>query len=115
MHREVIAATGGLQGVRDAGLVDSALDRAKNRWAYGTSCDLADLGAAYCVGLAKNHGYLDGNKRTAFLVMYTFLRANGLRLVVSEPEVVLVMTDVATGAVNEMVLAAWVRAHTESV
>lgn len=115
MHRAIIAATGGLQGIRDGGLVDSALDRPKNRWAHDDASDLADLGAAYCVGLANNHGYIDGNKRTAFLVTYAFLRANGLRLITSEPEAVVLMIDVATRVVSETALAAWIRAHTQRV
>ncbi len=111
IHADQIRQHGGSPGVRDDGLIESALARPKNVFAYGGPNDLADLAASYAVALAKNHGYIDGNKRVAFLALFVFLGLNGKRLVAEEPEVVRVMLDVATGAVKEESLAAWVRAH----
>lgn len=113
MHADQLHQHGGSAGVRDDGLIESALARPKNRLAYGEDVDLADLAAAYAVGLAKNHGYVDGNKRVAFMALYVFLGLNGLLFEAPEPEVVEVMTDVAAGASTEAELAAWVRDHAQ--
>ena len=102
---------GGLHGIRDPGLLESALDRPKNRYHYESDVDLADLAASYGLGLAKNHAFVDGNKRTAFQVMYTFLGLNGVRLPAPEATVVTLMVEVATGEVDETLLAAWCRDH----
>lgn len=96
--------------MRDGGLLDSALNRARNKFAYGEA-DLSVLAAAYAFGLAKNHGFLDGNKRTAFQAMYVFLGLNGCDLVAVEPEVVDVMNRLASGKITEVRFADWVRAH----
>lgn len=109
IHAEQIHQHGGSAGVRDDGLIESALARPKNRLAYGEDVDLADLAATYAVGLAKNHGYVDGNKRIAFTALYVFLGLNGRRLEAPEPEVVQTTIDVAAGNVGEAELAAWVR------
>lgn len=111
IHADLIAQHGGSTGVRDDGLIDSALARPQNKLAYGEDVDLADLAAAYAVGLAKNHGFIDGNKRVAFMALYVFLGLNGFVLDATEPDAVRIMTDVATGAVGESELAAWVRYH----
>ena len=95
--------------------LESALARPRNRWAYaqeGTP-DLAELAAAYGFGLAKNHGFRDGNKRVAFMAMYVFLGLDGQRIVAEEPAVVKLMKDVAAGACSESEWADWLRAHTE--
>ena len=113
MHADQLRQHGGLPGIRDEGLIESALSRPRHKWTYGEAEDLADLAAAYGFGLGKNHGYYDGNKRIAFVAMYTFLGVNGLRLKAPEPEAVRVMLDVASGALLENDLAAWVRAHAE--
>lgn len=102
---------GGAHGVRDSGLLDSALQRARNRWHYEQNVDLLSLGATYCVGIARNHSFVDGNKRAAFQVMYVFLGLNGLRIVAEEAEVVDTMLRVATGEVDERALADWLEAH----
>jgi death-on-curing protein len=81
---------------------------------YGRDVDLAGLAAAYGYGLAKNHGFVDGNKRIGFMAMYVFLRLNGLEIETSESEVVTVMTDVASGALGEEGLAEWLRRSTVS-
>ncbi len=114
VHADLIAQHGGSTGVRDDGLIESALARPQNTLAYGGAVDLAALAAAYAVGLAKNHGYIDGNKRIAFMAMYVFLGINGVELDAPEPEVVRIMTDVATGAVGEAEMAVWIRENAPS-
>ena len=107
-HDVEVRRNGGLPGLRDDGAVESALARPQQKWAYGTP-DLADLAAAYGFGLAKNHGYLDGNKRIGFLALATFLDLNGQDLVATEPEAVTVMLGVASGELGEAELAVWIR------
>jgi death on curing protein len=109
VHAELIDEHGGSHGVRDSGLIDSALNRPLHRWAYEEGCDLVDLAAAYGFGLAKNHGFVDGNKRIALTALLLFLRLNGRRLQLSEPEAVVVMTEVAAGKLSEAELAGLVR------
>lgn len=109
IHADQIKQHGGAFGVRDPGLLESALQRAPNHWRYNPSVDVLSLGALYAVGLAKNHPFVDGNKRTAFQVMYVFLGLNGLRLAADEAEVVRVMRDVASGALGEGELASWLK------
>lgn len=114
IHARVVGTHGGQRGVLDGGLVESAIARPRNRRAYDSGVDVADLAASYCAGLARNHGFIDGNKRTAFQTMFVFLDMNGLELVADETEVVPLMLDVATGVVDEKVLAEWVREHVVS-
>ncbi len=111
VHRELIQEHGGAYGVRDEHLIESALARPRNRFAYEQDVDLADLVAAYGFGLTKNHGYVDGNKRIGLAAMHVFARLNGTRLQVGEPEEVAVMLQVADGSLSESQLAAWVRQH----
>lgn len=115
IHADQHRQHGGFPGVNDDGLIESALARPRNRWAYADTDppDLADLAASYGFGLAKNHGFRDGNKRVAFMAMYVFLGLNGQRIGVEEPVVVELMKDVAAGACSESELADWLRAHTE--
>ncbi|MBP7566269.1 MAG: type II toxin-antitoxin system death-on-curing family toxin [Burkholderiaceae bacterium] len=110
LHDESLAEHGGSAGLRDEGLFDSALARPLNLMAYG-SPDVAELAAAYGVGLAKNHPFVDGNKRVAFLAVGLFLFLNGQRLNATQAEATLVMLDVAAGAINEMTFAEWIRQH----
>lgn len=112
LHDESLAEHGGRAGLRDEGLLDSALARAANLAAYGEP-DFADLAATYALGLAKNHAFVDGNKRAAFLAMGLFLYLNGHRLVASQSDATLTMLGVAGGSVSETELAAWVRSHTQ--
>lgn len=107
-HDIEVRRNGGLPGVRDDGAIESALARPQQKRAYGEP-DLADLAAAYGFGLAKNHGYLDGNKRVAFLALASFLDLNGQDLVATEPEAVTVMLGVASGELGEAELAVWIR------
>jgi death on curing protein len=108
-HFEQILQHGGSRGVRDRGLIESALARPVNKWQY-ESTDVFALAAAYGFGIAKYHGFEDGNKRTAFVALYTFLGLNGYDLDASEPEVVRVMTAVADGTLPEEGIAEWIRA-----
>jgi len=112
MHLDQLQVHGGSPGIRDDGAVESALARPRNRWSHESSaCDLADLAAAYGFALAKNHGYVDGNKRIAFVAMYVFLGLNAQELEAPEGEVVETMLAVAAGGMGEEELAAWLRAH----
>jgi death on curing protein len=110
LHDESLAEHGGAPGLRDEGLLDSAVARPLNLVAYGEP-DTADLAAAYGVGLAKNHAFVDGNKRAAFLAVGLFLAINGQRLVATQAEATLTMLDVAAGTLDEPTFAAWIRAH----
>ncbi len=106
IHDEQIAEHGGLPGVRDMDLVQSALARPRNLAAYGDP-DAAALAAAYAYGLARNHGFLDGNERAAFVTALVFLLANGWEVTASDAESVEIMLATAAGQVDEEVLAEW--------
>jgi death-on-curing protein len=110
LHDESLAEHGGSAGLRDEGLLESALARARNLAAYEKP-DLADLAAAYGVGLAKNHPFVDGNKRAAFLAVGLFLALNGHRLDATQADATLTMLGVAAGDIDEPAFAAWIRAH----
>lgn len=110
LHDESLAEHGGASGLRDEGLLQSALARAPNL-AHSGKPDLAALAACYGVGLAKNHAFVDGNKRAAFLSVGLFLALNGHRLLASQTEATLVMLDVAASAIDEDGFAAWIRDH----
>jgi death-on-curing protein len=113
IHEAQLREHGGSSGVRDEGLLDSALHR-PNKFAYGEH-DLSVLAAAYAFGIAKNHAFVDGNKRTAFVTAALFVALNGQDLVADEPEVVDVMTRLASGKLTERECAAWVRAHLHAI
>jgi death-on-curing protein len=108
VHDRQLAEHGGAEGVRDPGGVDSALARPVNLAGYGAP-DAADLAAAYAYGLARNHGFVDGNKRTAWIAARLFLADNGYRLGFDPVDAVRVMEGVAGGTVTETQLAAWFR------
>lgn len=110
IHESQLAEHGGSAGVRDAGLLASALARPVNLAAYGNP-DIADCAAAYGFGISRNHPFIDGNKRTAFVCMELFLALNGLELRANDVECVLTMLAVAAGELDEAALAAWLRAH----
>ena len=113
IHADQIATHGGAHGVRDEGLLASALGRARNRYGYEES-NIHRLAADYGYGIARNHPFIDGNKRTAFQVMYAFLKVNGWELTAPEPEVVLVMQALAAGEMSEMELAQWLQHYSAS-
>lgn len=109
-HDEQLAEHGGSSGVRDAGLLDSALARPLNRAAYGKP-DTAELAAAYAYGLATNHPFVDGNKRTAFVALELFLALNRYELVTDDADCAMSMLAVAAGTMKETALADWIRRH----
>jgi len=111
-HEEQLADHGGSPGIRDAGLLDSALARPLNRAAYGKP-DAAELAAAYAFGLAANHPFVDGNKRTAFVAMELFLALNGHELVADDAGCVMGMLAVAAGTMKEADFAEWVRRNSK--
>ena len=114
LHGESLATHGGREGMRDEGLLDSALMRPKNILAYADADnppDAAALAASYGVGLAKNHPFVDGNKRAAFLAVGLFLYLNGLRLQATQTDATLTMLAVAAGDITEEAFAAWLREH----
>jgi death-on-curing protein len=110
VHEQQLAEHGGPVGIRDHGLVQSALVRPQNLAAYGDP-DAADLAACYAWGISRNHGFVDGNKRTAFVVAYVFLLDNGYDLTAADQQAVTVMLSVANGLVTEADLATWFRVH----
>jgi death on curing protein len=112
LHGESLADHGGATGLRDEGLFDSALARPLNLLAYG-SPDHAELAAAYGVGLAKNHPFVDGNKRLAFIATALFLGMNGYRLTASQVDAADTMLAVAAGEMDEATFAEWIRRHCE--
>lgn len=115
MHHGQMRQHGGRFGLRDENLLESALARPQQRWGYEPESDLFDLAAAYAFGIAKNHPFIDGNKRTAFTSMAAFLILNGYRLHASEPEAIITMLAVAAGDKTEDELAAWCREHSRPV
>lgn len=110
VHEAQLAEHGGGAGVRDFGLLESALARAENLAAYG-SPDIADLAAAYGYGISRNHAFIDGNKRTGFVAIELFLDLNGYDLNATDAQCVVTMLAVAAGEVTETELAAWIRSH----
>ncbi|MAF60018.1 MULTISPECIES: type II toxin-antitoxin system death-on-curing family toxin [Pseudomonadota] len=110
LHDEQIAEHGGLSGIRDAALVESALARPLNLAAYGEP-DAADLAAAYAFGLARNHLFADGNKRSAAVVALTFLLLNGIEFEITEAELVVMTLALAAGDLTEDEVARWFRDH----
>jgi death-on-curing protein len=111
LHDESLVMHGGASGVRDEALLDSALNRAPNLAHYGAP-DYADLAAAYGFGLAKNHAFVDGNKRAAFLSVGLFLGLNGYKLTATQVDATLTMLAVAGGEMDEAAFAAWMRKNT---
>ena len=109
IHADTLITHGGLPGVRDEGLLGPALVQSRRRFAYEPSNSLASLAATYAYSLARNHPYIDGNKRVAFVVMAAFLGLNGFNVVTDEADVVATMTALAAGELEEAPLAEWVR------
>jgi death-on-curing protein len=112
LHDNQLMRHGGASGLRDEGLLDSALARPQNLAAYGTA-DVFILAAAYAFGIAKNHPFTDGNKRAAFITAIVFLEVNGFEFTASEVDVVLKVLELAAGEVSEEDFANWLRAHSK--
>ncbi|MBV9676213.1 MAG: type II toxin-antitoxin system death-on-curing family toxin [Acidobacteriaceae bacterium] len=111
IHEAQLAEHGGSLGIRDQGLLDSALARPKNLYAYSEQAALAQLAASYAVGLAKNHAFIDGNKRTAWVVCAVFLELNGIPATADQTSVVTIMLGVASGTITEEQFARWLEAQ----
>lgn len=114
LHGESLVLHGGAPGIRDNGLLESALMRPRNLALYGQP-DVFECAAAYAFGLAKNHPFIDGNKRAAFLGAGMFLRLNGHRLTASAQDATLTMLSLAAGNISEADFAAWLRTHTQAI
>ncbi len=108
VHGEQLEKFGGPAGLRDSGLLESALDRHRNKWSYEQG-DLATLAAAYAFGIARNHPFIDGNKRTAFAAMMVFLRINGVRFAPSQADATAMILALAAAEVAEDGLTRWIR------
>jgi death-on-curing protein len=108
MHAEQLAIFGGPEGIRDHGLLESAVLRPVNQWHYGQT-DLAALAAAYAFGLARNHAFVDGNKRIAFHAMMVFLRGNGIAFAPDPAHATEIILSLAAGEVSEESLTRWIR------
>lgn len=108
VHAEQLALFGGADGVRDSGLLESALARPINKFAYGET-DLASLAAAYAFGIARNHPFVDGNKRAAFASLIVFLGLNGIDFAPRPEAATAIMLSLAAGEVSEESLARWIR------
>lgn len=111
IHNAQLREHGGLPGLRDANLLESALARPRQKWNYDDAIDVASLAAAYAYGLVRNHPYRDGKKRIGFLAMVTFLGMNGIAFSATDAEVVSEFVALAGGAVPEPELAIWVADH----
>lgn len=107
-HGEQLREFGGPSGIRDRGMLESALGRPQNKWSYGES-DLAALAAAYAFGIARNHPFVDGNKRAALLSIVVFLGLNGVDFVADQAEAVVIIQGLAAGDIDEDGLTRWIR------
>jgi death-on-curing protein len=114
LHAESLAEHGGSSGLRDEGLLESALARPLNLAAYGNP-DFAELAAAYGMGLARNHPFVDGNKRAAFLAVGLFLTLNDYRLHAAQVDATMTMLAVAAGDIDEPAFAAWIREQSRAL
>lgn len=113
-HEQSLAEFGGAAGTRDEGLLDSALSKPENLFAYGTP-SVFELAASYGFGLVRNHPFIDGNKRIGFIVAVVFLQLNGWRLEASEVDATLRTLALAAGELSEAEFAEWLRAHSRPV
>jgi death-on-curing protein len=115
IHEEQLAQHGGGIGIRDEGLLDSALARPQNLAAYNPEAGLSDLAAAYAFGIARNHPFIDGNKRTAFVAMELFLLDHGVALLAEDGDAVLTFLALAAGDMSETELANWIRRNASPI
>lgn len=111
IHGDQLREHGGLRGVRDDNVLESALARPQQKWHYSDRTDLPMFAAAYAFGLVQNHPYRDGNKRIGFLAMVTFLGLNGHEFSATETEIVTEILALADGSVSEQAFADWIRQH----
>ena len=111
IHGRLLALHGGAAGLRDRGLLESALARPRQLRAYGGDPDMIELAAAYAAGIIRNHPFMDGNKRTGFLLCALFLEINGYSFAASEEDATEAVMGLAVGAIDEPAFAAWLRAN----
>jgi death-on-curing protein len=114
LHSASLATFGGSTGIRDEGLLDSALARPQNRFLYAPESDLFELAASYGFGIAKNHPFIDGNKRAAFHSVGLFLSINGFELVADQLDAIQTVLSLAASEISEEEFAVWIRNHTKS-
>jgi len=115
LHDRLLALDGGAPGVRDVNLLQSALARPKQLHAYGDNPDIIDMAAAYTAGIVRNHPFIDGNKRTGFLVGVLFLELNGYHFTATEESAAQAILSLAAATLDEPALAAWLRANLKSL
>jgi len=115
MHLRQLAEHGGPEGIRDEGLLESALAKPQNRFAYAPELSLAELAASYTFGIARNHPFVDGNERTALVVSETFLELNGFIVEATKKDSYFTFIRLADGSLSESELAAWFTKHIQSV
>nr|WP_277877168.1 type II toxin-antitoxin system death-on-curing family toxin [Sphaerospermopsis sp. FACHB-1094] len=115
IHEDLISQYSGLSGVRDQALLEASLARPRHRFSYQPEVSLLELAAAYGFALCKNHPFVDGNKRTAFMAMYVFLGLNAYSFNAPEPEIVLVMESLAAGEIDENALQVWLAKYVEQL
>jgi death on curing protein len=111
LHNRLLALDGGAGGVRDEGLLESALAPPRHLYAYGDDPSMIDMAAVYMAGIVRNHPFLDGNKRTGFVVGVLFLELNGYRFHASETEATQAVLDLAAGQIDDAALASWLQAN----
>lgn len=111
LHNRLLALDGGAEGVRDEGLLESALARPRHLYAYGDDPSIIDMAAAYMAGIVRNHAFVDGNKRIGFVVGVLFLELNGYHFHASESEATQAVLDLAAGHIDDAALAHWIRAN----
>ena len=114
LHSASLTTFGGSTGIRDEGLLDSALARSQDKFLYAPESDLSELAASYGFGIAKNHPFIDGNKRAAFHSVGLFLSINGYELVADQLDAIQTMLSLAAGELCEEEFAVWIRSHTKS-
>lgn len=115
IHLSQVREHGGSHGLRDDGLLESALTRPCNTWQYDPDSDVFTLAGALAFGLIRNHPFVDGNKRVGLMCAYTFLRMNGWELRAEEPEAVVIIRGIASGELGEAELVAWLRQRSEAL
>lgn len=115
LHSEGLRLFGGPEGIRDEGMLDGALDRPRNRFTYEPETSIPELAASYAFGLARNHPFVDGNKRAAFLSIGLFLGKNGYQLTATQIDAAAVIFELAAGEIDEEVLAGWIEANSATL
>ncbi len=113
LHDRLLALDSGAEGVRDQGLLESALARPQQLAAYGNRPSLIDMAAAYTAGVVRNHPFVDGNKRTGFVIGVLFLEMNGYRFTATEEDATQAVLNLAAGTLDETAFAAWTHANTK--